>query len=155
KKPKFSTKLEEDFGAAERGNPRSAGETQDEQKRSSRQRGGEEFGEFSPVQWGETSTNSSISSGGVCQEAFYPPDSILADYRDYAITQSEAPDTYIIGSILPVIGTIMARNVWVPWAAYDGKLYPNIYSILAGPPGNMKSTSIYPALSIATGVLDK
>ena len=35
--------------------------------------------------------------GGLCQKTFFPIDSILADYRDYAITQTEASDTYIMG----------------------------------------------------------
>src|SRR5215468_10618855 len=43
----------------------------------------------------------------------------------------------------------------MPWPAYQGKPTPNLYAILAGPPGNLKSTSIYPAGSIAKGVLDK
>src|SRR5262249_39068878 len=39
---------------------------------------------------------------GNTQEAPFPADSILADYHDYVITQSEGDDCYIIGSILPI-----------------------------------------------------
>jgi hypothetical protein len=123
-----------------------------------RETGGGEFGEFSsllPVQWSKIGENSPISPGGVSQKAFFPSSSILADYYEYAITQSEGADTYIIGAILPVVAALLARNVWTPWAAYDGRLHPNIYSILAGPPGNLKTTSIIPAESIAIALLEK
>jgi hypothetical protein len=144
--PPFGQKLSQDY---------------DEQKERSRQRRVGENGEvgeiasFLPVKWAEVSPSSPNSPGSICQETFFPLDSILADYHEYTVTQTEAPDTYIMGSILSVTGAILARNVWVEWAAYDGKLYPSVYSILAGPPGNMKSTSIYPAKSIAKGVLDE
>jgi len=76
----------------------------------------------------------------------------LADYHDYAITQSEGADSYIIGSILPITAALLGRNVWVPWA--NGALYPNLYVLLVGPPGNMKSTSIDPGEAIARGVIE-
>ena len=76
----------------------------------------------------------------------------MASYYDYAITQTEGADCYIIGSILPITGALLGQNVWVPWA--NGALYPNLYSLLVGPPGNMKTTSIAPAETIARGVLE-
>ena len=52
---------------------------------------------------------------------------------------------------LPVIAAILARNVWVLWA--NGPLYANLYSLLIGPPDNMKTTSIDPIDPIARGVI--
>lgn len=123
-----------------------------------RQRHPGEFGEFGvlvPVKWDESSTNSPNSPYHICQKAGVPTKSVLADYYDYAITQTEGADAYIMGAILPMVGAILARNVWTPWSAYDGRLYPNVYSILVGPPGNLKSTSIYPAESIVRPLLEK
>jgi hypothetical protein len=108
-----------------------------------------------PVEWAKNGTNSAFSPNSpeaLSQKAVFPPASILADYYDYAITQTEGADAYIIGAILPITAAILTREVWMPWPAYQGKLYPNLYAILAGPPGNLKSTSIYPALAIAKGV---
>jgi hypothetical protein len=76
----------------------------------------------------------------------------LADYHDYVITQSEGADCYIIGGILPIMAAVLGRNVWVPWA--NGALYPNLFTLLVGPPGNMKTTSIDPGEAIARGVIE-
>ena len=104
------------------------------------------------VEWETLVENPSIHSGGDTQEAPFPAHSILADYYDYAITQTEGADCYIIGSILPITGALLGHNVWVPWA--NGALYPNLYSLLVGPPGNMKTTSIDPGETIARGVIE-
>jgi hypothetical protein len=42
--------------------------------------------------------------------------------------------------------------VWVPWA--NGALYPNLYTLLVGPPGNMKTTSIDPGEAVARDVIE-
>jgi Protein of unknown function (DUF3987) len=76
----------------------------------------------------------------------------LADYYDYVITQTEGADCYIIGSVLPIIAALLGHNAWMPWA--NGALYPNLYSLLVGPPGNMKTTSITPAEAIARGLVE-
>ena len=113
--------------------------------------GNEGFGGNYDVDWKETGENPSNHSGGDTQEVPFPADSILASYYDYVITQTEGADCYIIGSILPIIAALLGRNVWVPWA--NGALYPNLYSLLVGPPGNMKTTSIDPGETIARGVV--
>ena len=91
------------------------------------------------VEWGDSanSTNSTISPS---QEVFYPAQSIIADYYEYAVTQSEGADCYIIGPILPTIAAILAHNVCLSWL--NGVLYPNLFVMVVGPPGNLKSTSI-------------
>jgi hypothetical protein len=104
------------------------------------------------VSWEQTGINTPNPPPLLSQEAPFPADSILADYHDYVVTQSEGADSYIIGSILPITAALLGRNVWVPWA--NGALYPNLYVLLVGPPGNMKTTSIDPGENIARGVID-
>jgi Protein of unknown function (DUF3987) len=111
-----------------------------------------ENAELPVIEWPDNSTNSINSTNPLSQEAPFPSDSIIDDYYAYAVTQSEGADAYIIGSILPVIAARLARNVWVPWA--NGRLYPNLYTILVGPPGNMKSTTIDLPHDIAKAILE-
>jgi hypothetical protein len=112
----------------------------------------EENEEFALVEWGTNSSFSSNSSPLHTQQVPYPPESILGDYYAYAVTQTKGADCYIIGAILPVAAALRRRNVWLPWA--NGELYPNLYSLLVGRPGNMKSTSIELPETIACGVFD-
>jgi hypothetical protein len=107
--------------------------------------------EYDVIDWGAFSPISTNSTRGHCQEVPFPQDSILADYYNYVITQSEGADSYIIGAAMPLVAAILARNVWVPWA--NGPLFPNLYALLIGPPGNLKSTSIDPIAPIARGVI--
>jgi Protein of unknown function (DUF3987) len=74
------------------------------------------------------------------QKCIYPPDSILEDYVAFARTASEAADCFLIGSVLPVSAAIMGRHVWLPWTPRS--LYPNLFAILCGKPGDRKSTTI-------------
>jgi hypothetical protein len=114
--------------------------------------GNEGFAGKHHVEWEASGENPSNNSGGDTQKVPFPTDSILADYYEYAVTQTEGADSYIIGAILPIIGALLGRNVWVPWA--NGPLYPNLYALLVGPPGNMKTTSIDPGENIARGVIE-
>jgi hypothetical protein len=104
------------------------------------------LGEISPSlprENGETSPNSPISPGPhaqLVQRPIFPPDSILADFYDLAVTVVEGADCYIIGSILPICAALMARAVWLPWAG--GSLHCNLYAMLAGKPGDRKSSTI-------------
>jgi hypothetical protein len=74
------------------------------------------------------------------QQCIYPYDSILEDYISLARTVSEAADCFLIGSLLPLSAAIMGRGVWMPWTARS--LYPNLFSILCGIPGNRKTTTV-------------
>ncbi len=97
---------------------------------------------YPPVDWDApegNSTNSTTSTRGYKQTAILPPDSILMDWFERRKEVSEAADCFIAGAILPVVGAILARNVWFPW---DGKQYPNLFVLLAGKPGDRKSTEI-------------
>jgi hypothetical protein len=101
------------------------------------------------VEWANP-VNPSNPSGGNIQKAPYPPRSIFEDFYDYAVTQTEGADCYIIGPILAVGAALLRRNVWTPWP--NGVLYPNLFDLVVGPQGNMKSTSIELAELIAKGV---
>ncbi len=98
-----------------------------------------EIGEIPAVDWDSSSTN---STGGKAwrQVAVIPPDSILALWQNYAREQVEGADSYIIGSILPVCAALLARRVWFPWG--DDRKYPNLFALLAGKPGDRKSSTI-------------
>jgi hypothetical protein len=98
------------------------------------------------IEW-ETSPNSTISPGAPPQKAIFPPDSILADYHNLAVTLTEGAECYIIGSILPVCAALMGQAVWLPWMAQS--LHPNLFTMLAGKPGDRKTSTIDLAESIA------
>jgi hypothetical protein len=88
-----------------------------------------------------------ISPGTPPQKAIFPLDSILADYHNLAVTLTEGAECYIIGSILPVCAALMGRAVWLPWMAQS--LHPNLFTMLAGKPGDRKTSTIDLAESIA------
>ena len=89
----------------------------------------------------ENSTNSTISTSTLKQKAVFPADSILQEYFNYAVSQTEGEDCYIIGSILPVCAALLARRVYLPWSGAS-RLYPNLFTMLAGKPGDRKSSTI-------------
>jgi DNA polymerase I-like protein with 3'-5' exonuclease and polymerase domains len=70
----------------------------------------------------------------------YPRDSILEDFHQYTVQLSEAADCYIIGSILPIVGRLLGRNVYIPFG--DTIIFPNLFSMIVGPAGDRKSFTI-------------
>jgi hypothetical protein len=85
------------------------------------------------------------------QEVFYPEQSILKTYLDFARTVSESSDTHLLGAILPVVGALLARRVYVAWPQRN--IYPNLFSLLVGPAGQRKSDAIKVASKIAWSCL--
>ena len=67
---------------------------------------------------------------------------------DYSRALEESADCYLIGSIIPVVAAILERRVYFPWG--DKKIYPNIFSMLVGKPGDRKTSAITRAKSIAS-----
>jgi hypothetical protein len=64
---------------------------------------------------------------------------LFADYRELVAPTTEAPDSYHFASFAVVVGALLGRRVWVHYA---NRLYPNIYTVLAGTSGlPRKSTS--------------
>lgn len=72
-------------------------------------------------------------------KAIYPEHSLLGDWMDFVREYAESADCYILGSILPVLGTLLGRKVWFE---LDRPKYPNIYAMLTGKPGDRKTTAI-------------
>jgi hypothetical protein len=97
-------------------------------------------------------TNSTNSTSPRSLEgAIYPRNSFISDYLDYGREQEESADSYLIGAVLPVIGAVLARQVYLPWG--DRKVYPNVFTMLAGKPGDRKSSAINLAERLARRVL--
>ena len=88
----------------------------------------------------ESSTNPPNSTPDHLSGAIYPEDTVLHDYIDFGRTTQESADCYLLGSIIPVVAAILARKVYFPWA--DDRLYPNVFSIIVGRPGDRKSSAI-------------
>jgi len=70
----------------------------------------------------------------------------LADYSLFT-SGDEAPENYHIWSGVSVLASIIGRRVWADWGRFH--IYPNLYIVLLGPPGNGKTT----AMSIGKGIV--
>jgi len=97
------------------------------------------------------SASSANSTGAFVQPAIYPAQSILTDWMNYARLQEESADCYLLGSVLPVIAGLLGRRVWFQWG--DRKKYANVFNLLAGKPGDRKSSAINLAEALARKVL--
>jgi hypothetical protein len=86
------------------------------------------------------------------QQAIYPESSWLARYMDYARTREESADCYLLAPILPVMAACMGRNICFSWG--DRYVYPNLFVLLAGKPGDRKSSAINLAGHVAKKVLE-
>jgi hypothetical protein len=96
---------------------------------------------------------SPLSTGGQdLQKAIYPENSWFADYMRYARTREESADCYLIGAIIPVVAACLGRKIAFAWG--DRFIYPNIFAMLAGKPGDRKSSAINLAGQIAHKVLE-
>lgn len=71
----------------------------------------------------------------------------LANYFKYA-SGDEAPENYHIWAGISVLASIISRKVWLPIERHDRpgmakfRIYPNLYLIFLGPPGNGKTTAM-------------
>jgi hypothetical protein len=92
------------------------------------------------IDWNDKATGSAAFGAEFVQKAVYPQDSILDDLFQYGVQQSEGVDSYIIGSIMTVAAAMLARRVWLQWGAK--KIYPNLFVMLSGKPGDRKSFTI-------------
>ncbi len=106
-----------------------------------------EDAEFPVVNWDEKAASSANSSGGYMQKAILPEDSILYDWFQWASVRTEGASSYIAGVILPILGAILGRRVWLPLGG--GRKYANLYVLICGKPGDRKSTTIRLAASLA------
>ncbi len=69
--------------------------------------------------------------------------------RDYMLFTSgnEANVNYHMWSALTALSSIVSRRVWINQGYF--RVYPNLYTVLLGPPGNKKTT----AMNIAKGLV--
>jgi hypothetical protein len=72
--------------------------------------------------------------------------SFLSDYREFS-RGSEAHPTYHTFSALVALSSIVSRRVWIAQGYFN--VFPNLYVVLVGPPGNRKTS----AMSIAKGLI--
>jgi Protein of unknown function (DUF3987) len=86
------------------------------------------------------------------QRAIFPENSWFTRYMDFARTREESADSYLIGAIIPVVAARLGRNVAFAWG--DRFIYPNVFSMLAGKPGDRKSSAINLAEKIAQKILE-
>lgn len=115
-----------------------------------------EFAEFVPLAkaaFAEKTANSANTAGGYNQQIAYPTDCFLEDYMEFMQKRVESADAFLLGAILPVCGTLLARRVWVDWA--NGKQYPNLFVMLAGKAGDRKSSCILAVERFARAVLEE
>jgi DNA polymerase I-like protein with 3'-5' exonuclease and polymerase domains len=91
-------------------------------------------GYYAPVDWTQEADSQIELSWS------YPRDSILEDFYQYTVALSEGADCFIIGSVLPIVARLLGRNVHIPFG--DTIIFPNIFSMVVGPPGDRKSFTI-------------
>jgi len=65
---------------------------------------------------------------------------VLTDFLNYARKYEESADCYLIGAGLALVAGLLGRTVFFPWG--DRKIYPNLFVILVGKPGDRKSSAI-------------
>lgn len=78
------------------------------------------------------------------------PDGWFRKYLDYT-SESEAPTQFHFGAMLTVIAASMGRHPLISWEAFP--TFPNIYTLLIGPTGCRKSTSIRLATDLIADTL--
>jgi hypothetical protein len=107
--------------------------------------------DFPIIDWNSLEQTNQVNGPEFKQKAIYPADSILEPYMDYARAHVESDDAFILGSILPVCAALLGRNLSMQWG--DRHLYPNLFTMLAGKPGDRKSDAINQAKVIASSCL--
>jgi Bifunctional DNA primase/polymerase, N-terminal len=103
------------------------------------------------VHWRSVLSTRSIVMSVFKQKAFFPEDSILLTYLEHCRAFLRSADSYILGAILPVVGAILARRLFMTLGGR--RKYPNYFSMIAGPAGNAKSDAILYANSVAATLL--
>jgi Protein of unknown function (DUF3987) len=113
---------------------------------------GGENGENGLNSAGVSPLSPSSTVGPDLQRAIFPVNSWFARYMDFARTREESADCYLIGAIIPVVAAILGRKIAFAWG--DRLIYPNLFAMLAGKPGDRKSSAINLAEKVAHKVLD-
>ena len=82
----------------------------------------------------------------------WPLDSIIEDFVVLARRYSESEDQILVGSFLPVISAVLARNVYI---AFGQRMFSNLYHVIAVRSGLRKSVTINLAAYVAKRLLPK
>jgi hypothetical protein len=72
----------------------------------------------------------------------------LSDWLEYYMKytqRTEPPELYHLWSGLTAISSALRRKCYCDWGALRGKVYPNLFVALVGPPGGRKGTAMKPA----------
>ena len=107
--------------------------------------------DFPIIDWNSLEQTNQANGPEFEQKAIYPDNSILAPYMQYAQKHVESADGFILGSILPVCAALLGRQIYMQWG--DRHVYPNLFTMLAGKPGDRKSAAIDQAEVIARACL--
>lgn len=67
------------------------------------------------------------------------PDNFIADYTLYT-SGNEVNANYHMWTSLAVLSSMVSRRVWIDLGYFQ--IYPNLYIVLLGPPGNGKTTAM-------------
>jgi hypothetical protein len=97
-----------------------------------------------PIDW-DNSTNSTNSPGyptqkGYIQECIYPEDSVISDFMDLGREVCESAEVFLLGSCISGVSASLERRIRFPFGAEIH--FPNLFSMIAGPPGTRKSSGI-------------
>lgn len=69
----------------------------------------------------------------------------LSDWLEYYMKytqRTEPPELYHLWSGLTAISSALRRKCYCDWGALRGKIYPNVFVSLVGPPGGRKGTAM-------------
>lgn len=67
------------------------------------------------------------------------PSNFIADYRLFT-SGNEANENYHLWSSLVILSSVVSRKIWLDLGYF--KIYPNLYVVLLGDPGNKKTTAM-------------
>jgi hypothetical protein len=85
------------------------------------------------------------------ESSIYPQESVLEMMVQYAGERSEAAESFLIGSFMPVLAGCVARRAFFSWGGHPW--YPNIYSMIVGSPGDRKTDALNYARMFVRGVI--
>lgn len=75
----------------------------------------------------------------------------IEDYMFYN-SSNEVPPPYTLWGALSALSAIIGRKVWIDFEYFQ--IYPNLYVILLGEPGNRKTTAMYIAKGLIRELMD-
>lgn len=104
----------------------------------------------------ETSTTStnlppSPTQKGYIHPCIFPENSVLSDFMELGREVCESADSFLLGSCLSGVSAILARQICFPFGAEIQ--FPNLFSMIGGPPGTRKTGAINFSKAVMKGCL--